>query len=855
MKMRAINIPVGLLGVLVVGLTLAVAAPSQQPAPGRTQTALPQTPAAIFKTLDRNGDGVITLDEWLAAGRKEQVFRSIDTNHDGQVTLEEFAVAMPATSSAPASLQSMISGMFKAMDRNGDGVITLDEWIAAGRHEKGFQRLDANHDGKITLQEFETALATYMRGAGSEATANLEIPKVQPVLKTMTDANGCALSIRAMPAGDATSAAESPGDKMFRSIAVPGITDVYAATDSGVLADFNGDGLVDVLLVQSVGSPLKPEGRLRLLLNRGCFHFEEHKIDIENSGFTADNLGLENQIANVADFNKDGYLDILLTRSRGAYDHPSIGNSLLVSDGAFDRFHDVGGKMGIRNAQGYNRATAIGDLNGDGWLDFAVGADNIGNTRRLGIPRSRIYIYQPAPSGRFEDGHYEDISDMPWKHLVPGFPGEFGCNPTIDRAGPDILFRDLNGDGWLDILQAYHIDMNGAHATDLCASGEYWTGISLWKNMTGQTGKFGFDRIQDNGIAQEGRALYDPAKQIYVTDKPAMSLPYIFTGDVMNDGRQDVLAIGPTDPAWTVTTDKSAVKFWLNQGNLKFNEASKTDGLDALNWTYRQWADFWHAKLPAKTEFMPLECKMNQLQVPICDKMTIGDYKFYMADAIMEDFNNDGNIDILVADRREGDGMWGILRNVLFLGDGHGNFKPIPTEISGIGRNCMSMQVADLNNDGLLDLICFASPFNSYPPMLRGLLPPLPMDRHLNTVYWNTGAFGARVNHWLELRFSGADQSLLIGAEVEAFEGGTLLGSRQLTTAESYKAGGELMAHFGLGQHQAVDVHVKLRTGDHWFKGLQANAIYILNLKGDTADRCCQAPAQANGSHSGVSQN
>ena len=747
---------------------------------------------------------------------------------------------------------------FKALDKNGDGVVTLDEWVAAGRPEELFHLLDTNHDGKLTLDELTAALARY-RGARQNGAATAAVPqtaqKPTSAPQTAKDANGCTLTLRSMPPGDATSAAESPGEKMFRSIEVPGITDVYAATDSGVLADFNGDGLVDVLLVQSGGSPLKPVGRLRLLLNHGCFQFEEHKIDIENSGFTADNLGLENQIANVADFNKDGFLDILLTRNRGAYDHPSIGNSLLISDGAFDRFHDVGGKMGIRNEQSYNRATAIGDLNGDGWLDFAVGADNIGNTRRLGIPRSRLYMYQPAPSGRFEDGHYEDISDKPWKNLIPGFPSEFACNPRVDRAGPDILFRDLTGDGWLDVLQSYHIDMNGSSPTDLCASGEYWTGISLWKNMTGASGKFGFERIQDNGMAQEGRALYNPAKKIYVTDKPAMSLPYIFTADTTNSGRQDVLAIGPTDPWWTVTTDPSAVKFWLNQGGLKFNEVSKSNGLDALNWTYKQWGDFWHAKIPEKTEFFSLECEMNPMHSPVCGNTTIGDYKFYMADAIMEDFNNDGNIDILVADRREGDGMWGVVRNMLFLGDGHGNFKPVPTEMSGIGRNCMSMQVADLNNDGLLDFICFASPFNSYPPMLMGVLPPLPIDRHLNTVYWNTGAFGARTNHWLELRFSGADQSLLIGAEVDAFEGGTLLGSRQLTTAESYKAGGELMAHFGLGQHQTVDVHVKLRTGDHWFKGLQANAIYILNLKGDTAARCCQTPPQANAGRSGVSHN
>lgn len=624
-------------------------------------------------------------------------------------------------------------------------------------------------------------------------------------------------------------------DRMFKSVDVPGVTDVYAATNSSVLADFDGDGRVDVLLVQSGGSPLKPQGSLRLLLNKGCFHFEPHDLVIEASGFTAEHMGLLTQIANVADFNKDGFPDILLTRNRGPYDAPSQGTNLLISLGSFDHFRDVAPKMGITNPQAYSRATAIGDLNGDGWLDFAIAADNIGNTKRLGIPRNRLYIYQPAASGKFEDGRFQDMSDT---GLAPDFPGEFTCNPRKDRAGPDILFRDLDGDGDLDMIQAYHVDMNGAKATDLCASGEYQTGIWVWKNTLAETGHFGFERVQGNGLAEQGHALYDAARKVYRTDKAAMGLPYVFTADVTNSGRQDVLAIGPTDPAWTVTTDPSAVKFWLNQGDMKFREVSKTNGLDALNWSYKQWADFWHAQLPAKTQFDQLACRMNDLQVPICGSMTIGDYKFYLADAILEDFDNDGNIDILVADRREADGMWGVLRNVLFLGDGHGAFKPVPTEISGIGRNSIAMEAADLNNDGLLDVVFFASPFNSYPPALMGVLPPLPKDRSLNTVYWNTGAFGARANHWLELRFSGVDQALLIGGQVEAHEAGALLGSRQLQTAQAYKSGGELTAHFGLGKHRRVDVRVKLRTGEeHWFKDLPADAIYTLDLPSDMARR------------------
>lgn len=644
-------------------------------------------------------------------------------------------------------------------------------------------------------------------------------------------AAGCTPTLRTMPAGDAASDAAGRG-QMFESIEVPGITDVQLSTNSGVLADIDQDGRTDVLLIQSGGSVTKPEGKLRLLLNRGCFRFDEHAVDIQGAGFTAAQLGTQTQIANMADFNKDGRLDILLTRSRGPYDAPSIGNSLLVSDGAFDRFREVGARMGIANDQGYNRATAIGDLDGDGWLDFAVGADNIGNTRRYGIPRHGLFLYRPAASGRFEDGGFEDMST---KGLAPDFPGEFVCNARKDRAGPDILFRDLDGDGDLDVVQSYHVDMNGSRATDLCASGEYRTGVWVWKNTLKETGVFGFEKAVDNGLAEEGRAIFEPAKQLYRTEKAAMSLPYMFTADVDNDGRLDVLATGPTDASWTVKTDPTAARFWRNLGDFKFQEGLPASGLSALNWTYRQWAAFWGTDLPEKTQFDQMACKFNQLQVSICSKMTIGDYQFYHADALMEDFDNDGDVDILVADRREADGMWGLLRNVLLLGDGRGGFKPVATQISGIDRNSIAMETGDLNDDGLLDVVLLNSPFNSYPPNLP-MVPPLPADRRLNSVYWNTGAHGGKANHWLRLRFEGVDHAALIGAQVELSRGDKLLGSRQLHTAQSYKSGGELAAHFGLGKARRGDVRVRLGTGEvKVFKNLAADAVYILDLKSGVA--------------------
>jgi hypothetical protein len=42
---------------------------------------------------------------------------------------------------------------FEAMDANHDGVVTLDEWKAAGRREERFNAIDVNHTGKITRDD------------------------------------------------------------------------------------------------------------------------------------------------------------------------------------------------------------------------------------------------------------------------------------------------------------------------------------------------------------------------------------------------------------------------------------------------------------------------------------------------------------------------------------------------------------------------------------------------------------------------------------------------------------------------------------------------------------------------------
>lgn len=63
----------------------AAAAQQQMPAP-----------ADIVKQWDKDGDGAVSKDEWIAAGRPAERFDVVDANKDGKISVEELTAAMAA---------------------------------------------------------------------------------------------------------------------------------------------------------------------------------------------------------------------------------------------------------------------------------------------------------------------------------------------------------------------------------------------------------------------------------------------------------------------------------------------------------------------------------------------------------------------------------------------------------------------------------------------------------------------------------------------------------------------------------------------------------------------------------------
>ncbi len=164
-----------------------------------------------------------------------------------------------------------------------------------------------------------------------------------------------------IPADTFDSEAEVP---RFRNVATWSGLAVLMMAGGGLMEDFDGDGLLDVM-VSSMGV----RDQMRYLHNDGDGRFSDRT---EAAGLTGETGGL-NMVH--ADYDNDGHVDVLVLRGGWMRRGGGFPNSLLRNNGD-GTFEDVTEQAGILSFHPTQTA-AWADYDGDGWLDLFIGNESV----------------------------------------------------------------------------------------------------------------------------------------------------------------------------------------------------------------------------------------------------------------------------------------------------------------------------------------------------------------------------------------------------------------------------------------------------------------------------------------------
>ncbi len=217
--------------------------------------------------------------------------------------------------------------------------------------------------------------------------------------------------------------------------AMPQITGSGAA-----LFDFDGDGRLDIYLLQNGGPNSSARNRLYRQMPDGRFKDVSPGSGLDVAGY---NMGVA-----IADVNNDGRPDVLLTQYTGV--------RLFLNNGD-GTFTDVTKESGLDNPA-WGTSAAFFDYDRDGWLDLVVVNYVDYDPSRLKDNGANINDYPPLSA-------FDGTVTRLYRNLGP----KKGARPGVVRfqdvtlsaglgqapgPGLGVVCADLTGDGWPDIFVA-----------------------------------------------------------------------------------------------------------------------------------------------------------------------------------------------------------------------------------------------------------------------------------------------------------------------------------------------------------------------------------------------------------------
>ncbi len=212
------------------------------------------------------------------------------------------------------------------------------------------------------------------------------------------------------------------------------ITSSAGITSASVynIADFNNDGYTDLLSVSN--------DNFSILYNNGDATFQAAQIISPYDSFWG---------VSVFDYDRDGLMDIY---------HTTYSNqpNILLHNNGDGTFSDATSQAGVQYNDGAH-GIDVGDFNNDGWIDIYLGS----------YSNLNCALFQNNTDGTFTN--------------VANITGTAGNHDTRTVA-----FVDYNNDGWLDIFSSHH-DFYSYSNTMLRNNGDYsFTEVAVSLGLSGE---------------------------------------------------------------------------------------------------------------------------------------------------------------------------------------------------------------------------------------------------------------------------------------------------------------------------------------------------------------------------------